>query len=151
MNDTNMSDTRMSETYALSVERTIRGPIDAVFDAWLNADTLKKFMKPGPGMSVPSATTDPRVGGRFHIVMKDADREIPHQGEYRVIERPHRLVFTWVSEPAGNSLVTLDFQKLTERSTRVTLTHEKLASEMSRDGHRSGWTAILDSLEHVVA
>lgn len=151
MSDTNMTDTSTIRTHALSVERTIPGPIDAVFDAWLNADTLKKFMTPGPGMSVPTATTDPRVGGRFHIIMKDADREIPHDGEYRVIDRPHRLVFTWVSEPAGNSIVTLDFHRLTERSTRVTLTHEKLASEMSRDGHRGGWTAILESLGRVVA
>jgi uncharacterized protein YndB with AHSA1/START domain len=108
-------------------------------------------MTPGPGMTVPAATTEPHVGGRFRIVMKAADREIPHDGEYRVIDRPRRLVFTWVSEPAGHSLVTIDFEKLSDRSTRVTLTHEKLASAESRDGHRNGWTAILESLERAVA
>jgi uncharacterized protein YndB with AHSA1/START domain len=141
----------MTDTHSLRVERTIPGPIDAVFDAWLDADTLKRFMTPGPGMTVPAATTEPHVGGRFRIVMKAADREIPHDGEYRVIDRPRRLVFTWVSEPAGHSLVTIDFEKLSDRSTRVTLTHEKLASAESRDGHRNGWTAILESLERAVA
>jgi len=141
----------MTDSLSLQVERTIPGPIDAVFDAWLDPAKLKQIMRPGPGMTVPDATTEPRVGGTFHIIMQAGDRQIPHDGEYRVIDRPTRLVFTWVSEPAGNSVVTIDFKKLTDTSTRVTLTHEQLQTESSRDAHRGGWSGILEALEQSVA
>lgn len=143
--------TETTDTHSLQVERTIPAPIDAVFDAWLDAAMLKTWMTPGPGMSVPSASTDPRVGGRYLIVMKAGDREIPHEGEYRIIDRPNKLVFTWVSAPAGNTIVTVDFQKLSDRSTKVTLTHERLGSTDSRDGHQKGWAGILEALEQHLA
>jgi uncharacterized protein YndB with AHSA1/START domain len=141
----------VTETYSLKVDRTIPGPIDAVFDAWLDADALKAWMTPGPGMTVPRADVDARVGGRFLIVMATPDREIPHEGEYQVIDRPNKLVFTWVSEPAGATLVTVEFEKLTDSATKVTLTHETLATESSRDSHRQGWAGILEALERTVA
>src|SRR5262245_61852769 len=108
-------------------------------------------MTPGPGMIVPTATTDPRVGGSFLIVMKDPSGEIRHDGEYRVINRPKQLVFTWNSQPAGRTLVTIDFEKVNDSSTKVTLTHEQLASEASRDAHRMGWNGILAALEQAQA
>ena len=131
---------------SLTVERVIPGPIDQVFDAWLNPDQLQRWMTPGPGMTVPRATVDPRVGGRFHITMGMQGREIAHDGEYRVIDRPNRLVFTWISEPAGHSLVTIDFKKIDERTTRIALTHEQLPSVKARDSHRGGWSGILEAL-----
>lgn len=146
-----MTETQTTETLSLQVERVIPAAAEAAFDAWLDADALKKWMTPGPGMSVPHASTDPRVGGRFLIVMKNDQREIPHEGEYRVIDRPRKLVFTWVSEPAGNSLVTVDFQQVAGGRTKVVLTHERLQSEQSRDGHRQGWSRILEALERATA
>jgi uncharacterized protein YndB with AHSA1/START domain len=130
-----------TDEISLTVERVIPGPIDQVFDAWLNPDQLQRWMTP-----VPRATVDPRVGGRFHITMGAQGREIAHDGEYRVIDRPNRLVFTWISEPAGRSLVTVEFQKLDERSTRIALTHEQLPSAKARDSHRGGWTGILEAM-----
>jgi uncharacterized protein YndB with AHSA1/START domain len=44
-------------------------------------------------MTVPKTTVDARVGGRFHILMKNDKGEIPHDGEYRVIDRWNKLVF----------------------------------------------------------
>lgn len=128
----------------------IPGPIDAVFDAWLDPDSLKRWMTPGPGMSVPQAATEPRVGGRFRIVMKSGAREIPHEGEYRVIDRPRRLVFTWKSEPAGDTLVTIEFVPVSERRTKVILTDERFATESSRDSHRNGWAAVLEAMDRTM-
>jgi uncharacterized protein YndB with AHSA1/START domain len=141
----------MTDSLSLQVERVIPGPIEAVFDAWLDADSLKRWMTPGPGMTVPVATTDPRIGGRFHIVMRHDGRDIPHDGEYRVIDRPTKLVFTWISEPAGNTLVTIDFQKVSDRETKVVLTHEQHRNTESRDGHAKGWTGILEAFARVMA
>lgn len=143
--------TEMTETFALEVERVIPGSIDKVFDAWLDPDQLKRWMTPGPGMSAPRVTVDPKVGGRFHITMKKDQNEIPHDGEYRVIDRPNKLVFTWVSAPAGDTLVTVRFQKVSETSTKVVLVHERLATAQSRDGHQGGWGGILDALARAFA
>lgn len=141
----------MTDTFSLQVERTIPGPIDAVFDAWLDAEALRTWMTPSPEVTVPRASTDPRVGGGFRIVMRHGERDIPHDGVYQVIDRPTKLVFTWVSEPAGDTLVTVDFHKLSDTSTRVVLTHERFVSESARDGHQRGWPGILESLERAVA
>ena len=67
-------------------------------------------------------------------------------GEYLVIERPMRLVFTWQSEPAGDTLVTVEFTRVSDHRTRVTLTHERFATCEQRDLHRGGWTALLEIL-----
>ena|SRR5947207_2688216 len=138
----------MAERYALTVERDIPGPIDAVFDAWLDPALMQQWMTPAPDVAV-DASADPVVGGRFRVVMKGRGREIVHVGEYLVIDRPTRLVFTWNSEPAGDTTVTVEFTSLGARRTRIRLTHERFATGESRDLHRGGWTALLDSLDTV--
>ncbi|MET1412509.1 SRPBCC domain-containing protein [Roseibium sp. HPY-6] len=128
------------------VSRVFNAPAERVFEAWLNPETLAKFMTPGPGMTVPKATTDPTVGGRFEIIMQAGDQHIPHAGTYKEISRHSRLAFTWespFSEP--DSLVTLDFEKV-EGGTQLTLTHVKFPSLESRDNHEGGWTRILQCL-----
>ena len=139
----------MDERYTLTVEREIPGPIAAVFDAWLDAATLAQWMTPAPDISVEAAS-DPVVGGRFRVVMKGRGQEIVHVGEYLVIERPTRLVFTWQSEPAGDTVVTVEFVRVTEQRTLVTLTHERFGTSEQRDVHRGGWTALLETLARVM-
>ena len=137
----------MNDRCALNVERSIPGSIDEVFDAWLDPALLSQFMTPGTGMSVPVAEVDPVVGGRFKIVMRMGDRDLSHEGEYQVIERPTLIVFTWNSEMAGrDTLVSIRFTRAGERETLVSLTHERFSSENVRDSHRGGWTAILEAL-----
>jgi len=95
-------------------------------------------------------TSDPVVGGRFRVVMKGWGRELTHIGEYLVIERPTRLVFTWQSEPAGDTLVAVEFTRVTDQRTLVTLTHERFPTGEQRDLHRDGWTALLETLAGVI-
>ena len=139
----------MGETYSLTVERIIPGPIEDVFDAWLDPASLKQWMKPGP-MTLSQATVNPVVGGKYTLTFAGDGKVIPHEGEYREITRPHRLVFTWKSEGAGDTLVTIAFARLAERETKLTLTHERFVSEATRDGHRSGWSGILETLDQTM-
>ena len=132
---------------SLTTTRTIKAPVRKVFDAWLNAETLKRFMVPCEGGSSPFAETDARVGGRFQITMNGGSEDIPHAGTYLEIDPHTRIVFTWESPfSIDGSTVTLDFMEKGDQETELTLTQVKFASESSRDGHISGWTYILDTL-----
>lgn len=138
--------TQTPNDLSLTVSRTINAPVEKVFDAWLDPDILSRFMTPGEDVTVPSATVDPVEGGPFEIIMKVGDKEIPHSGVYKTIDRHSRLVFTWESPHSiDGSTVTLDFAPV-DGGTEVTLTQVRFSSEDSRDGHEKGWTAILAAL-----
>lgn len=135
---------------SLTVSRTIRAPVETVFDAWLDPEMLSRFMTPDEDVTVPSVTVDPVEGGSFEIMMKVGEKELPHSGIYKTIDRYSRLVFTWESAHSiDGSTVTLDFMPV-DGGTEVTLTQVGFSSEDSRDGHRKGWAAILAALGSTV-
>jgi len=133
----------------LDVSRTIKAPVDKLFNAWLDPKMLAKFMTPGEGMTVPRATTDPVEGGKFNIIMATPDKELPHHGVYKTITPHSKLVFTWVSAHSiDGSTVTLTFKPV-NGGTEVHLHQVKFADEDMRNNHIGGWTAILAQLEKV--
>lgn len=135
---------------SLTVSRSIAAPAERVFNAWLDPKMLARFMRPMPGMEAPVVSNDPTEGGRFEIIMKAPDGEIPHAGTYKEISPHSRLVFTWESPfSVEGSTVTLDFVEA-HGGTDVTLTHVTFPSEESRDNHNKGWTQILETLAEVV-
>jgi len=135
----------------LNVSRTIDASPEALFNAWLDPALLAKFMAPAPGMTVPHAANDPVEGGRFDIVMKAGEQEIPHAGTYVEINRHSRLVFTWESPMSTDgSTVTLTFDAV-DGGTKVNLHHVKFANEESRDNHAGGWERILENLAAALA
>ena len=127
------------------VTRRFPAAPEKVFDAWLDPEAMAIWMRPGP-VHRTTATVAARVGGRYGIVMEVDDRTIPHSGEYRVIDRPRRLVFTWFSPHTDgrDTLVTVDFMPQAAM-TEIVITHEMLP-EGERESHRSGWTGALDKL-----
>lgn len=142
-----MSDT-MTTDLTTTVSRLIPAPRERVFDAWLDADMLARFMLPGEGMSVPEASADPKVGGRFSVLMR-GEKDYPHEGTYREITRPEKLVFTWESEwDVEGSTVTVIFAEA-EGGTQVELTQVRFSDEESRASHESGWTQVLIALSKV--
>ncbi|SMR72382.1 Uncharacterized conserved protein YndB, AHSA1/START domain [Aliiroseovarius halocynthiae] len=138
---------------SLEITRHIPHPPERVFDAWLDPKMLAKFMIPGPDMTVPEVSSDATVGGRFRIVMRAPEAgDLPHEGEYRVIDRANRLQFTWESpySTSEDSLVTLDLTPK-DGGTDLTLHHMRFETEELRDNHQQGWGTILTSLEGALA
>jgi len=144
------------DTQVLRIEKRINADATRLFRAWLNAEDFSQWFL--PGIPVESATLDPRPGGQFRIDMLLNGKTLPHEGEYRVIEEPTRLVFTWRSHATQGreTLVTVTFTPLPQSdlqsgiakpATLITLTHERLISEEEIKSHRGGWTSILDCLE----
>jgi len=132
----------------LVVRRLIPIDRERVFDAWLDPARLARFMCPTTAKRA-TADVDPRVGGRFRIVMFHPEVDangVVHTGEYLLIDRPSRLAFTWESQftEGITTVVTIDF---IERgtSTEVVLTHDRLPPQ-ALEAHRRGWTDILGLL-----
>ena len=136
---------------SLKITKTIKAPIEKVFDAWLDPAMLSQFVLPGPGMPKPEVENDPREGGRFSIIMQVGDNKIPHSGTYITLKRPELLVFSWESPfSRDDSRVTLKFSAIDGSSTSLELSHVKFNDEESRDNHKGGWSNILDMLAEII-
>ncbi len=134
----------------LTVSRVIPAPPTRVYDAWLDPAMLARFMVAKDGATVSKATSDARVGGKFLIMMRHGDEDLPHHGSYLELVPHSRIVFSWQSAHSiDNSVVTLTFTP-DGAGTRVDLRQDRFASEGARDGHRGGWTRILQELAATV-
>lgn len=139
-----------SEELTLTLSRTINAPVEKVFDAWLNPETLAKFMIPGSGMCEPDVSTDAVEGGCFSILMSASDKELPHTGVYQKILPHSQIVFTWQSaQSIDGSTVTLNFQP-NASGTLIELQQVKFFSEEARAAHNGGWQAILLHLDQLL-
>ncbi len=142
----------MTDFPLIRIERRLSASPERVFDAWLDPTWIGRFMF-GPHLrdeEVVSLTNEPRVGGRFHYVVKRQGAVIDHTGTYRDIDRPRRLVFTWgVNEEQGDlSVVTIEFAPDGETACTLTLTH-RLHPDWSAYVERTqaGWTKIIADLD----
>lgn len=137
-----------------TVERQFEVTPEKVFDAWLDPDRLAQWMF-GPKVrdeEIVRLTLDPKVGGRFSFVVNRNGSEIDHIGEYRVIDRPSRLVFTWAvaPDPIDSSLVAIDISSLGV-GCKLTLVHQ-LAPDWAHfiDRVAGSWTKMLEALAGAV-
>jgi uncharacterized protein YndB with AHSA1/START domain len=140
------------ELAAFRLERTFAAAPEQVFDAWTSPAVLERWWAAAPTWTSPGCEVDLREGGRYLLRMRDEDGELHVVGgEYREVDRPRRLVYTWCWEgedgphPGHVSLVTVEFHAQGEQTT-VVLEHSGLASLESREGHGEGWNACLDNL-----
>jgi uncharacterized protein YndB with AHSA1/START domain len=133
---------QVSRDYAVAPER--------VFDAWLDPDSLARWMVGADvrDEEIVHVRVDARVGGRFSFLVRRAGQEIDHVGTYLEIDRPRRLVFTWTVPPVDGafSRVTVEIAPRAGGAT-LTLTHEidpRWADYAKRT--EDGWTTILAAL-----
>jgi uncharacterized protein YndB with AHSA1/START domain len=137
---------------SLTIKRRFNASPAKVFAAWTDPEKVKRWMGPGETKTV-TAENDPRVGGRYRIVMRPPGGE-EHDvgGIYREVIPNEKLVFTWAwkSTPERESLVTLTF-KNDGGGTLLTLTHEQFFDDDARDRHQPGWNGSFEKLEKFLA
>ena len=135
----------------LIVRRVLPVERKRVFAAWLDPVSLATWMRPGETTGA-IVEVDPRVGGRFRILMQNEQGGgYEHQGEYLVIEPPSLLSFTWISAATDRrpTIVTVELHER-DGGTELVLTHRRLPAERV-DAHRRGWTDIVRLLETALA
>ncbi len=133
----------------LEIKRTIGGKVDTVFDALTKPEIMAKWFY-GMDEGRAEVEIDFRVGGEFVIHMFKADgsasscAEYEPHGKYLEIDRPNKVVFTWISEGfVDHSVVTITLKAIDDE-TELTLRHE--LPENVVDAHREGWNACLGNL-----
>ena len=137
------------ETEILRVEKKINAAPARLFRAWVTAKDFSRWFIPGNPVSIGAVTLDARPGGRFRIDMIVDGVLRPHEGEYKVVDEPNKLVFTWRSfmTEDRDSLVTVTFAA-DGAGTHLTLIHEKLPNDTAKiQAHHEGWTSILNGLD----
>ena len=88
---------------------------ERVFAAWVEAERLSEWWGPA-GFTSPEMQLDVREGGRYRITMQPPEGEAFHlRGEFREIEVPRRLVYTFVWEEPDpddqDTVVTVTFER----------------------------------------
>lgn len=138
----------------LRIARTFDAPVAQVFDAWTSEEVLRRWLHGMPGWETPTAEVDLRVGGTIRIVMRDpADgTEAGATGEYRVIDPPRRLVFTWVwdDQPDRPQLIELELSERDGRTT-VSMTNSAIPTDGRLESQERGWQVCYDNLERLLA
>jgi uncharacterized protein YndB with AHSA1/START domain len=139
--------------YVVRLRRTFAAPAEDVFDAWTSPEVMRRWLHPAPDWETPAADVDLRVGGEIRVVMRKPDgTEARAQGEFTLIDRPHRLVMTWAfdDDPSNEQLIELSFSE-SEGATTVELVNSRISTVGRRDAQDWGWRGCLDQLERALS
>ncbi len=159
----------MTETLqdAIVLERTLAAPPEQVWRMWTDAEEFARWYGPG-GAAVTVLELDAVVGGIRHVEMAMDTPQGPSSmwfvGEHRVVDEPHRLVYTEsIADADGEVLdpadlgMPADHPRVTEVTvelhphdggTRLVLTHAGVPADSPG---ATGWTMALDALADTLA
>lgn len=132
--------------FSLTLNRFVAATPERAFLAWTDPDLLKAWFGP-ESRTCPTAELDPRPGGSWRACMRaDDGAEAWVEGEYREVDPPHRLSFTWAwvndGERGHETLITIDFRPK-DGGTEITMLHEGFETEESAANHNEGWTSSM--------
>ena len=118
----------------LHLEGEIQSDPEAAYDAFTDPEQLAKWF-------TEYAKADLRVGGRYSNSDKD-------QGQYRLLERPSHVRFTWENEEhCPGTIVDIEFRTISGSETDIILEHRNIEDQSGYDDMKLGWSWALDSLK----
>ena len=104
-------------------------------------------------MEVPYAEGDLKVGGKYKFGMQRTGTDGPVFelfGEYKVFDRPNKLVYTQASKMGGKELPDTEIAitlEETDWKTTMKFAHSGFPTEQERDQSGMGWPSAFDKLE----
>jgi uncharacterized protein YndB with AHSA1/START domain len=136
--------------------RAFDAPIELVFDVLTQPEHVRHWFAPFED-KVTVCTIDLRVGGAYHMVFVTSDgTECSFRGTYLEIERPTRIVDTWLFEgwPDAEAIETVELTEADGVTTvRMNLAFRDQAGRdhMTRtDGQEDSWDKMEDYLASLV-
>jgi uncharacterized protein YndB with AHSA1/START domain len=149
------------------ITRIFKAPVERVWAAWTEPEQLQKWWGP-KDFTAPSASIDLRVGGKYLFCMRgkpgpdmpsqdfwstgtyveivpmkklvcddsfaDADGNVVSPGEYGMADFPEVM------------RVQIDFEQLSDGTTKMTLTHNGAPAGGNADNMMDGWNQSLDKM-----
>ncbi len=138
----------------LEITRIFDAPREAVFQAWMDPERLKRWWGP-KNFTNPVCELDARPGGAIRIHMRAPDGTIyPMTGVVREIVEPERLVFVSAAlDEQGNPLFevlnTIEFAEhgdKTKLTLRAIVLNQTAQAPRYLAGMEAGWSQSLDRL-----
>jgi uncharacterized protein YndB with AHSA1/START domain len=141
----------MTTSEAIVEEIEIKGSAERIFEALTNPDVRIKWWGQEGRFTISHMESDLRPGGKWWMTGTGMQGPVKVQGEYRRVDRPRLLEFTWLPTWQGDNTESLVRFDLEENAgvTKVRITHTGLVTDASRTSHR-GWPNILSWLQGYV-
>ena len=141
--------------FAVDLTRTIPGPREEIYRAFLDPELLQRWFCPGE-FAVVTASVDEHVGGRHVVEMLAPDgMRLAFESVIRDLVENERIVldFAFVGPEPGereDTLLTVTLSDAPGGGTDVRFEHERITlapPNFDRPGVNAGWTSVLDKLE----
>jgi uncharacterized protein YndB with AHSA1/START domain len=147
----------------IEFERTFDAPVEKVWQAWTDAETLKQWWGPD-NVSITECEIDLRVGGKFKIVMVAGEAmgdfkgtRWPMEATFTEVEENSKLVYTAKAWTEGQEETTEieQVQELTltevggktKMYLKATLNKIGSGAKMAAEGMEWGYNQQFDKLE----
>ena len=133
----------------VSLERRFDAEARQVFDAWTDPEVAETWLfSTGEGSE---CVLDPRPGGSYRITRTDGEQIYVAVGEYKRVDPPRRLVFTFAMPQFAADVGTVEVDISAAGGNKATL---RLKLSGVRPGYeqptKEGWNGMLDLLERAL-
>jgi uncharacterized protein YndB with AHSA1/START domain len=128
----------------------IAAPPERVFRALASKEIVDWWIRPGV-FDTREWEGDVRVGGRWRASGMGSSGPYALEGEFLALDPPRKLVHTWhaAGAPGTPSIVTYLLDAI-EGGTRLTLSHQGIASPLAGTNIGAGWEASLERLAGIL-
>jgi uncharacterized protein YndB with AHSA1/START domain len=146
--------TEAAHAHSITVRRLISANQECVFNAFRDPKLLSQWFTPNADISVEVLAFDFSAQGTFRLRYTMPDGTYPIiGGAYEIIEKPHRIVFSWVWEEPDihaniSTRVVVQLVKKNER-TEVVINHQQLPSQDACNRYEKGWEGMLGQLQNM--
>lgn len=128
---------------AITVQTTIKAPIDKVWEKWINPEHIVKWNNASEDWHTPRAENDLRAGGRFlsRMEAKDGSTGFDFTGTYDLIKWEEIIEYTL----DDGRKVKVQF--IDEDDRTIVIETFEAEKENPIEMQRGGWQAILDNFK----
>lgn len=129
----------------ITVETIVNAPIEKVWDAWNNPESIVNWAFASNDWECPATTNDLQVGGKFVTTMaaKDKSTSFDFNGTYTEVIPHEKIAYTI----EGGRTVAITFEKVSDDQIKITEEFE-LEDINSEELQRTGWQAILNNFKN---